>query len=137
MSAKPENTFIAGVHKYLPPGRANPYWMKNNNDYTAGIWDVWYSGQARDLWIEYKFIVVPKRDSTLILPELSALQVKWGMDRALEGRNVAVIVGCKAGGVVFLNGAWEEPMTTAVFKPRIQSRAEIAEWIMDYTQVPT
>mgnify|MGYP003609555235 CR=1 FL=1 len=62
MSRKPENTFIASVHKHLPVGL---YSMKNHNQYNAGIADVWYSAK-RDWWIEYKFLVLPKRDTTVI-----------------------------------------------------------------------
>lgn len=134
MSRKPENTFIDAVHKHLPPGRKDPYWMKNSNDYTAGIFDVWYSGAGRDLWVEYKFIVLPKRATTLITPELSALQLDWGRERRAEGRNVVVIVGCKEGGVIYKNGDWEKPMSAAAFKVNIRSRKEIAEWLMQYVQ---
>lgn len=137
MSAKQETTFIGGVHKKLPPGRVNPYWMKNSNTYTAGIWDVWYSGSAADLWVEYKFIEVPKRGDTLILPNLSELQLKWGRDRAREGRNVAVIVGCKEGGVIFENQEWESEMSASAFKVMIRSREELAKWIMAYTHLQT
>lgn len=134
MSRKPENTFIGAVHKHLPPGRKDPYWMKNSNDYTAGIFDVWYSGACRDLWVEYKFIALPKRPTTLILPELSALQLDWGRQRRAEGRNVAVIVGCKEGGVIFEDQSWECEISTAAFKANIRSRKEIADWIMQYVQ---
>jgi len=133
MSAKPETTFISGVHKHFPPGRKNPYWMKNNNVYTAGVWDCWYSGPARDLWVEYKFAVIPKRDSTLMVPSLSALQLDWGAARFAEGRNLAVIIGCKEGGVIFENLEWAEKITAAAFKVRVQSRKEIADWIMNRT----
>ena len=132
--SKPETTFTAAVHKHLPPGREEPYWMKNNNVYTAGIWDVWYSGEAADLWVEYKFIVLPKRDSTPILAELSELQLKWGRDRYAEGRNLAVIIGCKEGGVVLWDKDWELPMTAYDFKKQMMSRKELAEWIIRYTQ---
>lgn len=132
--SKPETTFTGAVHKYLPPGREEPYWMKNNNVYTAGIWDVWYSGAAADLWVEYKFIVMPKLDTTMILPELSALQLKWGRDRYAEGRNLAVIVGCKEGGVILWDKDWENPISTAEFKQDLLSRKEIANWIINYTQ---
>lgn len=134
MAAKPENTFIASVHKFLPPGRHDPYWMKNNNEYTSGIADCWYSGALDDLWVEYKFIVIPKRGTTLLKPELSALQEQWCHGRMAEGRNVAVIVGCKEGGVIFQNLEWESEISAAAFKVRVQDRKEIANWIIDQTQ---
>lgn len=132
--SKPENSFIAGVHKHFPPGREDPYWMKNNNMYTSGIWDVWYSGPAADLWIEYKFLErVPVTKP--FTPALSELQLDWGRKRLAEGRNMAVIVGCKAGGVLFLNQDWEREITKAEFEAHIMTRAELAAWIMQQTMV--
>ncbi len=132
VAAKPETTFIASVHNHLPPGRKDPYWMKNNNEYTSGIWDCWYSGTKRDMWVEYKFLDrIPVKEA--FVPALSALQVHWGNERRKEGRNMAVIVGCKEGGVIFEKGDWENPITNAAFKIRIRSRAEIAAWIMEQT----
>jgi len=131
--SKPETTFTASVHKYLPPGRQDPYWMKNNNLYTSGIWDVWYSGRARDLWVEYKFVELPKRASTLIEPGLSELQKDWGKDRMAEGRNLAVIVGSKDGGVILTGGMWKHPLTCEKFKAHMMSRKDIAQWIMGVT----
>lgn len=131
--SKPETTFIASVHRHLPPGRKNPYWMKNNNQYTSGIWDVWYSGPLADLWVEYKWLDrIPQKSFT---PALSALQFDWGRERLAEGRNMAVIVGCKEGGVIFENLEWESELTNAAFKVQIRSRQEIAEWIMQQTAV--
>lgn len=132
--SKPETTFTAAVHKHLPPGRSDPYWMKNNNLYTSGIWDVWYSGVAADLWVEYKFIVLPKRDDTLIHPGLSDLQLEWGEKRFHEGRNLAVIVGCKEGGVILRDREWEWAYGRSTFLPRLMTRKEIAEWIIGFTQ---
>jgi len=134
MSSKPETTFTASVHKHLPPGREDPYWMKNSNLYTSGIWDVWYSGPFRDLWVEYKFVELPKRAGTPIYPGLSELQLDWGRDRQAEGRNLAVIVGCKEGGIILREpAAWEHSMTREQFERKLMSRKEIAQWIMDFT----
>lgn len=137
MSSKPETTFTKAVNDKLPPGRHDPYWMKNNNQYTSGIWDVWYSGNVADLWVEYKFIVLPKGGDVIIKPQLSKLQEDWGWERHAEGRNMAVIIGCKEGGVVFENLEWESEITAAAFKVRIQSRLELAGWIMERVQKPT
>lgn len=138
MSSKPENQFISSVHKHMPPivpGVAGkPYREKMYNPLRGGTWDVWYSGAQCDLWIEYKFIVLPKRDTTMITPELSPLQVLWGRSRALEGRNLAVIVGCKEGGVIMTAGEWEHEISTAAFRERLMSRQLLAGYIVDYTQ---
>ena len=128
MSSKPENTFIASVHKHLPK---DLYCMKNHNQYNGGIADVWYSGVS-DLWIEYKFLVLPKRGTTIIDlingedPSISCLQQKWLKDRHAEGRSVGVIVGCKKGGVWFPGLSWDTTYTTEWFRESILSRKEIA-----------
>jgi len=126
MSKKAENQFISGVHKHLNPV---VYRMKNNNPYTGGIPDCWYSGKKDDLWIEYKFIVVPKRPDTEIIPDCSKLQLEWLHDRYNEGRNMEVIVGCAEGGVIFLGLDWELPILTENFKERIRTRKQLAEYI--------
>lgn len=133
MSRGPENTFIASVHRHLP---VDFYWMKNHNQYNGGIADCWYSGQRADLWVEYKYIDLPKRADTLIdlvggkNPPLSKLQQQWLWGRSLEGRNVHVIVGCKAGGVIFTHPElWIEPITAERFSTFIRDRKNIAKHI--------
>lgn len=126
MAAKPETVFINSVHAHLDRGLL--YWMKNHNDYVGGIFDCWYSGKAKkstDFWIEYKFVVLPKRDSTMIVPDLSSLQTEWGTERNREGRNVAVIVGCKEGGVYLHPEQWAA-LSTYDFKKQLESRQALA-----------
>ncbi len=127
--ATPENTFIASVHRHLPVGL---YHMKNHNQYNGGIPDVWYSGHAADLWIEYKFIVVPKRPDTLIKIELSELQKNWLRERHKEGRTVAVVVGCKIGGVYFDDLSWDREYTAKAYQQLITSRQELASRITSW-----
>ena len=128
MAAKPETTFIASVHKHLPP---TLYRVKNNNEYTAGIADVWYSG-VRDLWVEYKFIVVPKRPDTVIdlitgkNPAISYLQQEWLRSRHAEGRSVGVIVGSKDGGVWFPGLTWDATYPAKKFLSLLQTRKDLA-----------
>lgn len=128
MAAKPETTFIASVHKHLPP---TLYRVKNNNEYTAGIADVWYSG-VRDLWVEYKFIVVPKRPDTVIdlitgkNPAISYLQQEWLRSRHGEGRSVGVIVGSKDGGVWFPGLTWDATYPAKKFLSLLQTRKDLA-----------
>lgn len=128
MAAKPETTFIASVHKHLPP---TLYRVKNNNEYTAGIADVWYSG-VRDLWVEYKFIVVPKRPDTVIdlitgkNPAISYLQQEWLRSRHEEGRSVGVIVGSKDGGVWFPGLTWDATYPAKKFSSLLQTRKDLA-----------
>jgi len=129
----PENTFISSVHRHLP---ADLYRMKNHNQYNGGIPDVWYSGCRADLWIEYKFITVPKRSNTVIdlvggkNPAISALQKHWLTERHLEGRSVGVIVGSKEGGVWFPHISWDTTMTAQNFRSRLVTRKDLADYIV-------
>ena len=128
MSQGPENTFIGSVHKHLPAGI---YRMKNHNQYNGGIADVWYSG-VRDLWVEYKFIVVPKRPDTVIdlttgkNPAISYLQQEWLRSRHEEGRSVGVIVGSKDGGVWFPGLTWDATYPAKKFLSLLQTRKDLA-----------
>jgi hypothetical protein len=107
--------------------------MKNHNQYNAGIPDCWYSGPAGDLWIEYKFVAIPKRSSTVIKVDLSALQKNWLMSRHSEGRQVGVIVGCKDGGVWMPGLTWQVPFTAESFCDCTVGRLGLAAIITSYT----
>ena len=136
--ATPENTFIGAVHRHIPviPGR---YHMKNHNAYVGGVADMWYSAGVSDLWIEYKFIKVPVRDSTIIdliggkKPSISDLQQEWLRGRHLEGRNVGVLVGSKAGGVWFPGVEWDRTYSAKEFRDRLKTRQQLAELIISLT----
>lgn len=122
MSRKPETVFSSGVNAKLP---LTLYRMKNNNPFYGGIPDFWYSGQRADLWVEYKYVDHAPR--TGLKANLSALQTKWLHDRHYEGRNVAVIIGMKGGGVILERLAWEKPLIDCKFS----STAAIAQWILE------
>jgi len=132
MSQGPENTFIRSVHKHLP---GEVYHMKNHNVYNGGIADCWYSGSSGDIWIEYKFIEIPKRPKTAIKVNelLSPLQVEWLGGRYEEGRKVFVVVGCKEGGVWFEDREWEYDITAEAFRTVVENRKQIAQRICMHT----
>lgn len=128
MSAKPENSFIRGVHRFLP----RTHTEKTNNPFRAGTADVWYSGDKGDLWIEYKFIEkIPK--SPKILPDLTPRQLRWLNNRFDEGRNVAVVLGTPAGGVIYRNKDWSIPLDSDTLSGLVVPKDEVARWI--FTQV--
>jgi hypothetical protein len=105
--------------------------MKNNNAYVGGIPDVWYSGMGGDLWVEYKYLPkLPVRVPIDPMKLLSPLQQKWLRDRKMEGRPVAVVIGCPTGGVIFENLEWEAPLTSKEFTSLIYSKKELADWIV-------
>lgn len=120
---KPENRYIAAVHKQLPEG---VYAEKMHNPYRGGTFDVWYSARPRDMWVEYKWVErLPVR--VALVPDLSALQRDWGLGRFNEGRNVKVVVGSPTGGVVFMNPTeW----TNGLLKFQVLSKSDIARWIV-------
>lgn len=130
MSSKPETNFYTSVHAHLPPV-TELHREKNANPYRGGTPDFWFSCR-RDLWVEYKFIEVPKRDDTVIDfisgkdPHISGLQQDWIEHRLSEGRNVWVIVGCKAGGVIYRNDGWRHPITAGEFRCCILDRKTVA-----------
>jgi hypothetical protein len=127
MAQKPENAFIAGVHKHLPPVKTF-HREKMNNPYSSGTADVWYSS-VFDLWVEYKYIQkLPVRVPVPV--DLSELQKDWLERRYREGRNVWVIVGFNKGGVILQDLQWELPMSVAVFVQRAVDRKIIATSII-------
>lgn len=136
MSSGPETRFIASVQKHLPPV-GQFYRMKNHNQYNGGIADSWYSS-ALDLWVEWKWVDLPKRPETVISivdgkkPSLSALQQDWIQGRVREGRNVWVVVGCELGGVVFMGGWGDGRWTTKDFTAMVKPRQDIAALIWNF-----
>jgi hypothetical protein len=123
----PENRFIAAVHRLLP----QVYHEKMHNPYRGGTFDVWYSGKAKDLWIEYKWIPrTPVRAQ--VIPALEPLQLKWGRERYEEGRDVFVVVGCPDGGVLFQRKAWEEGVSAEEFRRTLLTKFALAKWIFDF-----
>jgi hypothetical protein len=139
VASKPETTFYTSVHRHLPP-LSELHREKMANPYRGGTFDHWYSG-VRDLWIEWKFIVLPKRETTLVdicsgkNPSMTALQQEWGRQRFDEGRNVWVIVGCAEGGVIFRDPmSWVFPLVMGTFRARVQDRKTLAWEITNFTQ---
>lgn len=140
---KPENQFRLSVHKYIDPHQVHH--EKMSNPYRAGGADDWYSGKpahkkSRDLWIEWKFIVVPVRDDTMIdlvggkRPPLTPLQQLWLRDRHSEGRNVWVGIGSAKGGIILRDLAWQTPMSAKQFRSMMMPRNELAELIVGFVR---
>lgn len=129
MSSKPETTFITSIHKKLP--EPPPYHEKNNNPFNSGTPDVFYSGNEGDLWVEYKFMKeLPKRPTTLVVPDLSPGQKRWLGNRLDEGRNVAVIMGVgPKHGILYRNREWLVPISTSELQAKLVLRQDLADWI--------
>lgn len=133
MAAKPETNFSNALRDALPEGI---YSMKNNNEYVSGIPDLWFSGRKGDLWVEMKFIQkLPKTVPIRPYDLLSKMQEKWLRDRYEEGRNVAVIIGCKRStrleGIVLRDLAWERDICPQDFEALIVSKSELVSFIKE------
>lgn len=141
MSSKPETTFTNAVHRHLPP-LSKLYREKMHNPYRGGTPDYWYSGR-KDLWIEWKFLALPKKsigvkDIDLIggkNPIISGLQDTWLGDRFDEGRNVWVIVGHKDGGVIMETPSrWRRQWPVSKLRAESLDRAGLAQEIERFTR---
>lgn len=136
MSSGPETRFIASVHRYLPPPDEF-HREKMANPYRGGTADSWYSSK-RDLWVEWKWVDLPAREDTVISivdgkkPPLSVLQQDWITRRVDEGRNVWVIVGSLAGGLILPNGWDGGRWTKEEFVDRCTARQDIAYQIRNF-----
>ena len=133
MAAKPETNFSNALRAALPEG---VYSMKNNNDYTSGVPDVWFSGTKGDLWVEFKFVSkLPQKVPLRPYELLTSLQEKWLRERYEEGRNVAVIIGCKRDrhleGFLLRDLAWEKDIQPNEFNALILSKSELVAFITE------
>ena len=152
MSLKPESKFIGRINKHLPLKRVQTslkareqhpqsHWLhyeKMNNPYRSGGADSWYSGKKSDIWIEYKYLArTPQRadvwpanpNETL----LSRMQLDWLNERHEEGRQIAVVIGCPDGAVVFSDRRWENKIPAKEFVSLLNSEKQVAEWILSHT----
>lgn len=132
MASKPETNFRLKIERRLP---RKLHREKMNNPYRGGTADSWYSGDAGDLWVEYKFLPqVPQRgiiDAKRL--GLTALQQQWLRGRHEEGRNVAVICGTSAGGVIMRDLEWEAGLTVDLFNGRTVKIDSLSYWIEQQT----
>ena len=129
MSSKPENTYITGVHKKLDK---RVYREKMANPYRGGTPDVYYE-EEHVLWTEYKRLAaLPARDSTMIVPGCSKLQLDWLERNWQFDHEPWVIVGSPHGGVILtVPLQWANGITTKAFKERMMDKEQIAARIYD------
>jgi hypothetical protein len=133
-----ESDYTQAVHKRLP---AEVFRWKVRDDYQGGVPDAFYrrlDGQSGSpLWIEYKYLKdLPKRDTTLIVPNLSELQHLWLRRAAMAGEQVRVIVGHGSRGVVLSLDEAEKGLTCAEFKIRLAPYKSIAFTITSLLMPP-
>lgn len=134
-----ESDFNKAVNDRLNPSRVKSW--KIRDDFQGGVPDNWYLGTCKEtngkklpLFVEYKYLkAVPKRESTRIMPALSAQQVEWIQMLHSAGQKVLVIVGCPNGrtsaGVIFYPSECVEGIPQKDFIERRRSYLEIADAI--------
>ena len=109
-----------------------------HNAYRSGTADVWYSGSAGDMWVEYKYVpLVPARAPIRVRTLLSARQLQWLKHRHAEGRTVAVILGVSHYAWIYEGMTWESDDVTAVqILKRGLDRKAVADYIRRKTMKP-
>lgn len=103
------------------------YSVKLNCRFVPGIPDCWHSGNARDIWIEWKWFKdkLPKAKHK---PNCSEKQLEWLNNRYDEGRRVLVLVGSPHGIAVYEDKTWNSQQPIGV----VYSRDEIVAWLTNY-----
>lgn len=124
-----EHGFIKAVHRHLPP---EVYRWKIHDTYTGGVPDAFYMGPAGCLFVEYKYVKLPKRADTIVKFNLSPLQTNW-LTRAINwGQLVALIVGFDQSATIITRPTHFKGM----IKHKLQEEAiplpTIGEWITNH-----
>lgn len=130
-ASKPESLFIQRIHRAM--GAHAPYHLKVNMPLAGGIPDVYYSGDGGDMWVEYKYDPRAGMGVRFVQPNLSPLQTRWLNQRWKEGRQVAVILGCETGVMIYQHGKWTVPMAPSFFQSNLVSEQEAANFILKRT----
>lgn len=126
MSAKAETVYAQGVNKQIP---THIYREKMANPYRGGTPDFFYEAR-KQAWVEYKFVELPKREETLIKPNLSALQLAWLQRCYDNGHTAAVVIGSRAGGIMLrAPGNWLHGVSAGHFIENIKTKKEMAQLI--------
>jgi hypothetical protein len=132
--AGPETRYYTSVHRHLP---RKLHWEKMHNAYRSGTADVWYSGFAGDLWVEYKYLrELPVNASIRIYELLSPRQLQWLNARHAEGRRVAAVLGSPLGAWIYEDNAWQTlDVNRRLILERGLDHAAIAHYIKGKTYV--
>lgn len=117
-----ESDYTQAVHKRLP---ASVKAWKIRDDYQGGVADAFYrrrdGEKGTPLWIEYKYIkTLPKRDTTMIVADLSELQKGWLKEAEQAGEEVRVIIGYGSEGVMLSLDEAVGGVSKADFQQRLE-----------------
>lgn len=129
MATGPETRFYTSIHRLLKKS-GGVYMEKMHNPFSSGTPDVWYSGNADDLWVEYKWLnKVPARTPIRVYKSLSERQLLWLRERRKEGRNVAVALGTPEGAWLFEHGSWLDSLPQQEFRQHALTKKQLASEI--------
>lgn len=124
-----EHSFIRAVHRRLP---ADILRWKINDSYAGGVPDAFYAGAARCLFVEYKFVKIPIRNSTNLKINLSEQQKLWLDKMQNIDQSVAVVIGSEAGALILINSAWNKSINKATYLELSSDTANVAAWIYNH-----
>jgi hypothetical protein len=124
-----ESQYQAAVQKRLPPFI---YKWSISDKLQGGVPDAFYrhlkSLTGKPLWAEFKFVKkLPKTDSTMVVPNLSAQQLIWLRQAIGAGEKACVIVGCEeirsasngaCGVILYEPDEWVNGISTLEFRKR-------------------
>jgi hypothetical protein len=124
-----EHSFIRSVHRLLPK---DMFAWKIHDRFCSGVADAYYSSDGGDLWIEYKFEKLPKRETSKVPIDLSEQQRDWLTARYNEGRHVRVVIGSDKGCVMLDTPAAfaETHMSLATFLSSCVDKKTIVAYIL-------
>lgn len=95
-----EHGFVRKVHRALKEERRLTRIWKINDNFQGGVPDAFYCAKNQ-LWVEYKYISgIPKRESTVVTPDVSELQYEWLEGLQKSGIDAWVVVGHPKGVLV-------------------------------------
>jgi len=130
-----EHSFVKAVHRHLPKELIR---WKIRDTFTGGVPDAYYCGPSSSLFVEYKFIKLPKRSSTIVKLNLSALQLEFLGKLNSFHQPAAVIVGFISNNnnfSIFLSDAvWTKPLSVAYYSENKISVTNIAQRISTICQ---
>ena len=125
-----EHSFVKSIHRSLP---SQIYRWKIHDTYTAGVPDALYAGPSGILFVEYKWVNLPKRDTTNINLGLSALQINWLNRFHLYGHSVMVAVGTAYGVLALSDKCWLDNFNNSQVKDLSVTKANFTQLILEAT----
>ena len=135
---KKERQYISKVHEKLPK---DIYKWNINDFYAGGVPDAFYrklNHSGVPLWVEYKLIkTLPKRDNTLVKPDLSSQQLIWLNQAISSNEKALVIIGVENEkqttigklGLILGPHEWEHGIPKVEAEKRLLCYQQVADYI--------